>query len=60
MATQIEYANVQAAIKAQVTRINSFYASMIPDDDYALIAKAAVDTLDAFRAKEKIKPAHGT
>ena len=56
MATQPEYANVQAAIKAQVAKINSFYASMIPDDDYAAIAKVAVDTLDNFRKTEKFKP----
>lgn len=55
-----EYAAVQATIKAKVTAINSFYASMIPDEDYALIAKAAVDALDAFRAKEKIKTPQGT
>jgi hypothetical protein len=60
MATQAEYAAVQAVIYGKVNEINSFYASMIPTQDYAMIAKVAVDALDAVRAKEKIHPAAGT
>jgi hypothetical protein len=51
MSTPAEYAAVQAAIQRWVGANAGFYASMIPTGDIATVAKIAVDTLDAYRAK---------
>jgi hypothetical protein len=56
MVVQDEYAAVTAAAQAWINANAGFYASMIPAEDVAALAKVAADALDAYRAKHQGQP----